>query len=346
MICGAKRMPIAKRLYPILMGEKGELDAVEVDNTVRNAWMAVFALQEDVTLMQEKVGGALRRGEIGENDDAASLGKVAGAVRTIVVNSPTSITGVKLVSPLVNRLPFVNSSLQLDGGANAPEYSSSTKALTIRGALNITGVSTLTGAVTMAYTLAVTGAVTLTVPLAVPQGGTGAATFTDGGIMLGSGTGILTVLGQATDGQLPIGNTSSDPTLATITGTANEITMTNGSGTITLSQPTNVTIGGILTVTGDIKHDGSNLGVFGIAPVARAGAYTQTFSTADKTPANSTFAAVAETAVTQTTPYGFASQAQGDAVSVELNDLGDDVADLKQLVNAIIDDLQAYGLFQ
>lgn len=101
-----------------------------------------------------------------------------------------------------------------------------------------------------------------------------------------------------------------------------------------------------LEIDGDLNHDGSNVGFFGIAPVARAGAYTQTFSTADKTHANSTFGAISETAVTQTTPWGFATQAQGDAVSVELNDLGDDVADLKQLVNAIIDDLQAYGLLQ
>ncbi len=78
MIHGAKRMAIAKRLYPILLGEKGELDAVETDNTIRNAWMAVFALQEDVTLMQEKVGGAIRRGEIAEDDLSASVSKWPG----------------------------------------------------------------------------------------------------------------------------------------------------------------------------------------------------------------------------------------------------------------------------
>ena len=77
---------------------------------------------------------------------------------------------------------------------------------------------------------------------------------------------------------------------------------------------------------------------------ASPGAYTQTYATADRTHANSTFGAVAETAVTQTTPWGFATQAQGDAVSVELNDLGDDVTDLKQLVNALVDDLQSIGL--
>jgi len=72
-------------------------------------------------------------------------------------------------------------------------------------------------------------------PLIVGEGGTGAATLTDGGIVLGSGTGAVTVLAQATDGQLPIGSTGLDPVLATITGTAGEIVVTNAAGSITLS---------------------------------------------------------------------------------------------------------------
>ena len=103
---------------------------------------------------------------------------------------------------------------------------------------------------------------------------------------------------------------------------------------------------GNVTIDGALNHDGSTIGFYGVTPVTRPTVYTQTFSTADKTHENSTFAAIAETATTQTTPWGFASQAQGDAISVELNDLGDDVVDLKQLVNSIIDDLQALGLFQ
>ena len=160
-------MAIGKRLYPILLGDKGELDAVETDNTIRNAWMAVFALQEDVTLIQEKVGGAIRRGEIAADDDDASVSKVAESTRTTIVNAPASITGAKLVNPISRRLPFVNATLELDGGVNAPEYNPSTKALTIRGALNISGASALTGAVTMASTLDVTGQITAEADLQV-----------------------------------------------------------------------------------------------------------------------------------------------------------------------------------
>jgi len=70
--------------------------------------------------------------------------------------------------------------------------------------------------------------------LPVTNGGTGAATLTDGGILLGSGTGAITALAQPTDGQLPIGNTGSDPTMATITAGAN-ISVVNGGGSITIS---------------------------------------------------------------------------------------------------------------
>jgi len=73
--------------------------------------------------------------------------------------------------------------------------------------------------------------------IGVPAGGTGAGTFTDGGILLGSGTGAFTALGAATNGQIPIGDGTTDPVLATLTGTASEVTVTNGAGTITLSLP-------------------------------------------------------------------------------------------------------------
>jgi len=45
-------------------------------------------------------------------------------------------------------------------------------------------------------------------------------------------------LASGTDGQIPIGSTAqSDPIMATITGTADEITITNGAGSITVSIP-------------------------------------------------------------------------------------------------------------
>jgi len=83
--------------------------------------------------------------------------------------------------------------------------------------------------------------------LGADQGGTGLTTITDGGIMLGSGTGAVTPLAQATSGQIPVGSTGADPVLATITGTANQITVTNGAGSITLSLA--ATAGSLVNIT-------------------------------------------------------------------------------------------------
>lgn len=50
-------------------------------------------------------------------------------------------------------------------------------------------------------------------------------------------SGLLTSLGVAANGQLPIGSTGTTPVLATLTGTAKRISVTNAAGSITLSGP-------------------------------------------------------------------------------------------------------------
>lgn len=67
----------------------------------------------------------------------------------------------------------------------------------------------------------------------VTDGGTGVSTLTDHGIMLGSGTSPVTVLGAATDGQLVIGSTGLDPVIANITS-VKDLTVTNGAGTLNI----------------------------------------------------------------------------------------------------------------
>lgn len=95
--------------------------------------------------------------------------------------------------------------------------------------------------------------------LPVERGGTEAATFTDGGILLGSGTGAFTVLGVASNGQIPIGDGAGDPQLATLTATTNEVEITNGSASITVGLPDDVTIGDDLDVTGDLEFGSSGV---------------------------------------------------------------------------------------
>ena len=99
---------------------------------------------------------------------------------------------------------------------------------TTAGAVTIAGG---TGITTSSATSTVT--VSLDTPVSVSNGGTGASTLTDGGVLLGSGTGAVTALGQATNGQLVVGSTGADPVLAALTA-GSGISVTNGAGSITL----------------------------------------------------------------------------------------------------------------
>jgi len=74
--------------------------------------------------------------------------------------------------------------------------------------------------------------------LDVPQGGTGVSTLTDHGLLLGSGTGAITPLGVASNGQIPIGSVGSDPVLGNITSTYLDVT--NGAGTINIDIDSNM----------------------------------------------------------------------------------------------------------
>jgi hypothetical protein len=102
--------------------------------------------------------------------------------------------------------------------------------------------------------------------------------------------------------------------------------------------------------TGTVVHrkperfDG-NLGFYGTAPIARPAAYTQTYATADKVhdaitsadfPAGGVGAAAG----------GWDTAANRDAAITRFNALRAEVIDLKNLVNSLIDDLQAVGLLQ
>jgi hypothetical protein len=50
----------------------------------------------------------------------------------------------------------------------------------------------------------------------------------------------LTSLGAATNGQIPIGSTGNAPVLNDITGTANQVIVTNAAGSITLTTPQDI----------------------------------------------------------------------------------------------------------
>jgi hypothetical protein len=76
---------------------------------------------------------------------------------------------------------------------------------------SLLGVSSLTATSPLAVDQS-TGNVTVsTGTIPVSSGGTGATSLTDGGVLLGSGTGAVTAMSVLTDGQMIVGNGTTDP---------------------------------------------------------------------------------------------------------------------------------------
>jgi len=199
-------------------------------------------------------------------------------------------------------------------------------------------------------------------------------------VILSDANGVLSEAPALTNGQLLIGSTGNAPVAAALTGTANQVNVTNGAGSITLSLPQNIhsgaspTFGG-MTLNGNLTlGEGTSLilgtttgvkigtdpaqkvGFFNATPIARPSAYTQTYSTASKThnnPASATLTdnsgGTAGTTLAAILGGGSACEnATKDAIAslaAQINNLRADLLNLKQVVNSIIDDLQSLGLF-
>lgn len=123
----------------------------------------------------------------------------------------------------------------------------------------------------------------------------------------------------------------------------------------TLKTDDAVVAGSSLEVDGDLDHDGSNVGFFGVAPVARPSALTQTFSTADRTHAGRTAESLTDNSGGTADNTVAAVSGSGDDSTIndnfadlvdEINKLRDDQRDTAEFVNAIADDLQSLGLEQ
>jgi len=88
---------------------------------------------------------------------------------------------------------------------------------------------------------------TLDTQLAVAQGGTGATTLTDGGILLGSGTGAITAMTALGNGQMIVGDGTTDP----VAESGATLRTSIGVGTGDSPQFTDLTLtGGDITLTG------------------------------------------------------------------------------------------------
>ena len=100
-----------------------------------------------------------------------------------------------------------------------------------------------------------TGSLNLATPLTAPSGGTGAASLTEGGVLFGGGTGAVTAGDVLANGQLWVGDGTTAPTAATLTGTSLEVDIANGAGTVTIGLPATV---GVTTSLGINRADAPN----------------------------------------------------------------------------------------
>lgn len=89
---------------------------------------------------------------------------------------------------------------------------------------------------------------------------------------------------------------------------------------------------------------GALVGFNGVTPVGVQSAYTQTYSTAARTVATATATAVTTAGGTATSPFGYVTLAQANAIVTAINALIDDNLADRKAMNAIIDDLQVFGL--
>lgn len=130
--------------------------------------------------------------------------------------------------------------------------------VTMSGTLGVTGVLTASGGIELGHasdtTIARSGSGAITVEgnqvylaggtdVPVADGGTGASTLTDGGVLLGSGTGAITAMSVLSDGQMIVGDGSTDP----VAESGATLRTSIGVGTGDSPQFTGLTLTGALT---------------------------------------------------------------------------------------------------
>jgi hypothetical protein len=134
-----------------------------------------------------------------------------------------------------------------DASGNIASTSNPTNGQLLIGSTGaIPAVATLTGTTNQVNVVTGAGSITLSTPQNIHSGASPTfAGLTDTGLtansFLYSGTSsLLTTTSAPTNGQLLIGSTGAAPVAALLTGTTNQIVVTPGAGSVTLSTPQNI----------------------------------------------------------------------------------------------------------
>ena len=119
--------------------------------------------------------------------------------------------------------------------------------------------------------------------------------------------------------------------------------VTFADGTITLADSVDIVVN---TSTGTKIGTATTqkIGFYDATPIVQPGAYTQTYSTGDKTIANPTCVSMGDLVATNG-GWGASSEANFDKITTAVDQIIADNLDLRQGLTSVIDDLQALGLF-
>lgn len=242
---------------------------------------AVTGMTYSTTTGNFTVGGLV----VGGATSLAALSATAGTFTSVVNNLHTNkVTGDSFVwadvaTPGVYVATLTSTgNLTLSGtltatlagnGASITNISGSNVSGGTFGAVNGSALTSLTAANIAAGTFG-TGVLISTVPNNVPFGGGTARAF----LFVNTSTQIAQTA-AVTNGMLLIGSTNANPVAATLTGTSNQVVVTNGAGSITLSTPQSIGTGNSVTFAGLTL----SAGITQTTTLSGGSAYGSTFQT-------------------------------------------------------------------
>jgi len=263
-------------------------------------------------------------------DELADASTVAGTDRIIIQQATNESSKKATVSQLnLDNLGFTptDGNILVGDGTNFVEESGATARTSLgvdaAGTDNSTDVTlagtpdyiTLSGQVLTRNQVDLTADVTGDLP--VTEGGTGVSSLTNGGVLLGSGTGAVTAMAVLADGEMIVGDGTTDPvaesgaTLRTSIGV--DAAGTDNSTDVTLTgTPDYITISGQVITRGSIDLTSD---VTGDLPVAEGGTGSSTASGA-----RTNLGAAASGANTDITSLALAD---GDLVRPVIKDYGE-----------------------
>lgn len=141
-----------------------------------------------------------------------------GTGATTAADARTNLGVPASTDVVIGPASATNNALALFDGTTGKLIKDSTYTITAAGAALIDDASasaqrTTLGAAASGSNSDITALTGLTTNIAVADGGTGASTLTDGGVLLGSGTGAVTAMAAMADGEMIVGDGTTDPVL-------------------------------------------------------------------------------------------------------------------------------------